>query len=88
MLEPDPATRAVPTGSRGPSTELSPRALQILMTEHWSLLASRSLAYTESMSRTSIFVAALTGSVVALALVGQATEDARSLSAASPFSCL
>lgn len=75
MLEPDPTTRAVPTGSRGPSTELSPpHTLQILMTEHWSLLASRSLVYTESMSRTSIFVAALTGSVVALALVGQATD--------------
>jgi hypothetical protein len=44
------------------------------MTEHWSLLAARSLVYTEAMSRTSIFVAALTGSVVALALVAQATE--------------
>jgi hypothetical protein len=48
--------------------------LQILMTEHWSLLGARSLVYTESMARTSIFVAALTGSVVALALVGQATD--------------
>src|SRR5262245_34785874 len=44
------------------------------MTEHWSLLAARSLAYTESMSRASIFVAALTGSVVALALVADATD--------------
>ena len=52
----------------------SPHALQILMTEHWSLLASRSLGYTESMSRASIFIAALSGSVIALALVGQATD--------------
>ncbi len=74
MLEPDPTTRAAPSGSRPPATDLGPHALQILMTEHWSLLASRSLVYTESMSRTSIFVAALTGSVVALALVGQATD--------------
>jgi hypothetical protein len=44
------------------------------MTEHWSLLGARSLVYTEAMSRTSIFVAALTGSVVALALVAQATD--------------
>lgn len=44
------------------------------MTEHWSLLAARSLTYTESMSRASIFVAALTGSVVALALVAEATN--------------
>ena len=61
-----------PGTSRG--SELGPHALQILTTEHWSLLAARSLVYTESMSRTSIFVAALTGSVVALALVAQATD--------------
>jgi len=54
MLEPDPTTRTMPTGSRGQSIELSPHALQILMAEHWSLLASRSLVYTESMSRTSL----------------------------------
>lgn len=74
MLEPDPTTRAVPTGSQPPGTDLGPHALQILTTEHWSLLGARSLVYTEAMSRTSIFVAALTGSVVALALVGQATD--------------
>ena len=44
------------------------------MTEHWSLLGSRGFGYTEAMSRASIFVAALTGSVVALALVAQATD--------------
>ena len=76
MLEPDPTTRAVPThAAPGTGRGLdSPYALQILSTEHWSLLTSRSLGYTEAMSRTSIFVAALTGSVVALALVGQATD--------------
>lgn len=46
--------------------------LQILTTEHWSLLAARSLGTTEAMSRASIFVAALSSSVVALALVAQA----------------
>jgi hypothetical protein len=74
MLEPDPTTRAPTTASRAPGVELGPNTLQILMTEHWSLLASRSLVYTESMSRTAIFVASLTGSVVSLALVGQATD--------------
>ncbi len=73
MLEPD-STRIAPTQAGAPVGELGPHALQILMTEHWSLLAARSLVYTESMSRTSIFVAALTGSVVSLALVGQATD--------------
>ena len=73
MLEPD-SSRIAPTQAGVPTGELGPHALQILMTEHWSLLAARSLVYTEAMSRTSIFVAALTGSVVALALVAQATD--------------
>jgi hypothetical protein len=48
--------------------------LQILSTEHWSLLSARSLGYTESMNRVSMFIAALSGAVVALALVAQATD--------------
>lgn len=46
--------------------------LQILSTEHWSLLATRSMSWSESFSRTSMFLSTLTGSVVALALVAQA----------------
>jgi hypothetical protein len=77
MLDPDPASRASSghPGSPPPAVGFGgPHALQILTTEHWSLLAARQLGYTEAMSRTTIFVAALTGSVVALALVGQATD--------------
>jgi hypothetical protein len=75
VLESDPTTRAPAGDAPIPAIELAgPHALQILMTEHWSLLAARSLVYTEAMSRTSIFVAALGASVVALALVAQATE--------------
>jgi hypothetical protein len=74
VLEPDPTSRAPATGAHPQAAGLGPQALQILTTEHWSLLAARSLVYTESMARTSIYVAALTGSVVALALVGQATD--------------
>lgn len=48
--------------------------LQILSTEHWSLLASRSLAWNESFSRAGMFLAALSGAIVALALIAQATE--------------
>jgi hypothetical protein len=73
VLEPD-SSRVAPTPSSHPEAGLSPHALQILTTEHWSLLAARSLVYTEAMSRTSIYVAACTGSVVALALVAQATD--------------
>ena len=46
--------------------------LQILSTEHWSLLASRALAWNESFTRAGMFLTALTGSIVALALVAQA----------------
>jgi hypothetical protein len=46
--------------------------LQILATEHWSLLATRSLTYTESLSRVNIFLTITSGSVIALALVAQA----------------
>ena len=73
MLEPD-ATRAVPPEAPARGAELGPHALQILTTEHWSLLSARGLGYTEAMSRTSTFVAALSGAVVALALVAQATD--------------
>ena len=47
--------------------------LQILSTEHWSLLASRSLAWSESFSRAGMFLTTLTGAIVALALVAQAS---------------
>ena len=47
--------------------------LQILATEHWSLLASRNLAWSESFSRAGMFLTTLSGAIVALALVAQAT---------------
>jgi hypothetical protein len=46
--------------------------LQILSTEHWSLLATRSLTYTESFSRVGMFLSVLSGAVIALALIAQA----------------
>lgn len=55
------------------STPVSVR-LQILSTEHWSLLASRSLAWNEAFSRAGMFLTVLSGAIVALALVAQATE--------------
>jgi len=48
--------------------------LQILATEHWSLLATRSLSWNESFSRASMFLTLLSGAIVALALVAQATS--------------
>ena len=49
-----------------------PRAIQILATEHWSLLSSRSLAYNEAFTRGGMFLAFLSTSFVALALLAQA----------------
>ncbi len=79
MLDPEPAGRAAPPHHGSPPSVLgggkvSPTALQILMTEHWSLLGSRSMGYVEAMARASMFIAALSGAVVALALVAQATD--------------
>jgi hypothetical protein len=51
-----------------------PRALQILSTEHWSLLATRSLSWSESFSRAGLFLSVVSATAVALALVGQATS--------------
>lgn len=47
--------------------------LQILTTEHWSLLSTRALTWNEAFSRATMFLSALTGSVVALALVAGVT---------------
>ena len=42
--------------------------MQILSTEHWSLLSSRALGYTDSFSRANMFFSVLSGTVIALAL--------------------
>jgi hypothetical protein len=47
--------------------------IQILATEHWNLLATRSMSWSESFSRAGMFLTVLSGAVVALALVAQAT---------------
>jgi len=46
--------------------------LQILTTEHWSLLSTRALSWNEAFSRANMFLAVLSGAVLALALVAQA----------------
>jgi membrane protein implicated in regulation of membrane protease activity len=45
--------------------------LQILTTEHWSLLSTRALSWNEAFSRATTFLSALSGAIVALALVAQ-----------------
>jgi molybdopterin converting factor small subunit len=50
-----------------------PRALQILSTEHWSLLTARSLVYNESFTRVGMFFSILSATLVALGLVSTGT---------------
>ena len=45
--------------------------LQVLATEHWGLLATRSMVWNEVFSRAGMFLSLLSGAIVALALVGQ-----------------
>jgi hypothetical protein len=64
---PDPETATGPVGGRGPLSD--PRALQILSTEHWSLLSGRSLAYNEAFSRTGMFLTFLSASLIVIGFV-------------------
>jgi hypothetical protein len=69
---PEPAPPAIADAGAG----ASPVALQlqVLATEHWGLLATRSLTWNESFTRAGMFLSTLSGAIVALALVAQATE--------------
>ena len=69
--EPGPSVGSAGTGQVDTVTQAM--RLQILSTEHWSLLASRSLAWNESFSRAGMYLTTLTGAIVALALVAQAS---------------
>lgn len=82
---PTPAAEALPAaGDRTGATSATgavatprgiadPRALQILATEHWSLLSARSLVYNEAFARGGMFLALLSATLVALGLVSTAT---------------
>jgi hypothetical protein len=82
-----PQKASAPTTDDRRKTGLEdPRALHILTTEHWSLLSTRTLGYQEMLGRATIFMAALSGTVVALALLAQATNFGRkTLSFALPL---
>ena len=64
---PQPPTTVTPIKSID-----DPRTIQMLATEHWSLLSARSLAYNEAFVRAGMFLTFLSTSFVALALVAQA----------------
>ena len=70
-------------GAEADAAELSRRA-QLLSTEHWSLLATRSMSWNEAFSRTGMFLSTLSAATVALALAG----PAMSFSSAFPLFAL
>jgi hypothetical protein len=57
--------------AEGPA--LSVRA-QLLATEHWSLLATRSTTQSEVLSRITTFLMLVSSSIVGMALIGQVTR--------------
>jgi hypothetical protein len=77
-LPPEHAAMPPPSASERAPAGLGlddPRALQILSTEHWSLLATRSLIWSESFARAGLFLSLLSASVVALSLMGTESPD-------------
>ena len=67
---PVPAAEAVRPRTGGPANDTALR-IQILATEHWSLLASRSTTQSEVLTRIAMFLTFVSASLLSLALVGQ-----------------
>ena len=67
---PEPAPAPIVGSAPGAGPTPVQIRLQILSTEHWSLLASRSLAWNESFSRAGMYLSTLSGALVALGLIG------------------
>jgi hypothetical protein len=69
------ATDAAATLAAGVASDhpLGSHAAQILATEHWSLLGTRSLIWNEALSRANVFLTVLSASIIALALLADAT---------------
>lgn len=78
MQERMPAPAELPMGAEagpgGPTGGVPDHArrAQLLSTEHWSLLATRSMSWNEAFSRTGMFLSTLSAATVALALAGPA----------------
>lgn len=69
-----------PQAGSGDANAARALRVQILATEHWSLLATRSLSWNESFARAGMFLTLLSGAIVALALVAQATDFGQAFS--------
>lgn len=73
-LEPDAkVTPTLPFPQAENSGVTDSLRVQILATEHWSLLATRGLGWNEIFARAGMFLTLLSAAIVSLALVAQAT---------------
>jgi hypothetical protein len=62
------------TGADGGESDAAlARRLQILATEHWGLLAARSTAQSEVLTRITIYLTLVSAGLVTIGLLGQAT---------------
>src|SRR5438477_7035113 len=57
-----------------PSPELSPQLISIMTTEHFNLQTGRSMTIAEANGRASLFVGAVSSSLIALTFVGQISQ--------------
>lgn len=65
---------AMGVGEGGAETDAAlARRLQILSTEHWGLLAARSTAQSEVLTRITIYLTLVSAGLVTIGLLGQAT---------------
>ena len=67
-----PTTHHATDDAAAAATTEANRRAQLLATEHWSLLATRSMSWNEAFSRTGMFLSTLSAATVALALAGPA----------------
>jgi hypothetical protein len=63
------------TGAGGAARDqpLGEHAAALLAAEHWSLLSARSLIWNEAQNRVTVFLTVLSASIIALALLADAT---------------
>ena len=69
-----PQAQVAPTAPHPAANHpFGPDGAAILASEHWSLLAARSLIWNEAQSRATVLLSVLSASTIALALVADAT---------------
>lgn len=72
--QPEPASDDAPAATTVESDAVLGRRAQLLATEHWGLLAARSTAQSEVLTRITIFLTLVSAGLVTIGLLGQATD--------------